>query len=594
MIKLINITKKYNNIILNNVNLQLYEGNIYVIKGISGSGKTTLLNIISLLDSDYEGEYFYKNKKISLMSEKEKSEIKKNISYEFQKSYLFKSLTIRENLLFINDDNNLIEYYAKKFNIESILDKKAEAISGGERQRVSLIRALISNSEVIILDEPTSSLDKNNSLIFSHYLKKLDLRNKIVIISTHKNIYDDFASNIFNIQYGKITSTHKNNNYHNYQSCNNHSVNYNFKYDLLFVKKRKKKRVVLLLMLILFFLLLNVIISLLVNVKKEIIIKYTEKYPLHVLNIKSNSLEYVNLDIKKIYDNYLIKTYEFDAYTLLEKSDSYIGSDETIEYGTYPKKYNDILVTMSFFNSNYENCDFKEIIGKKLTINDQDFYISGILNDNIQIFLSNNVYRNIINEDDSIKPSIFIPYEKMKEIGEKTNDVIITISKDNTIELYNNGGEISFGNMSFSFDLPWLSKIENSAFVIYNYSLTIVFVFILIIIFLFFFFVSKISLELFYRKKEIGFLRLLNISNARIKRIYILDYFWEVIMAYIISIILFGIICCYVKYKFGMNFFIPIFINLLLIIMVLLYFYLLIIIPLLKYLKRDILKCINN
>jgi len=142
--------------ILDNVNFSFSSGNFYVLSGESGCGKTTLLNIIA----DYTKADF--------------GEVLSNsqIEYLFQDDMLFSNLTVEENLkirLYAKNSEyeNLeadIKTALKKFKIEHLLNQKAAFLSGGERQRVELAGITLSNPDIILMDEPTAKLDKDNKL----------------------------------------------------------------------------------------------------------------------------------------------------------------------------------------------------------------------------------------------------------------------------------------------------------------------------------------------------------------------------------------------------------------------------------------------
>ena len=204
MIKLVNLEKSFDFKVLDKINLEFKPGNIYVLKGKSGSGKTTLLNLISGLDSDYTGSIYINDKNLKNLKKDEITNYRNNIGYMRQECLLYRNLTVLDNLLLIENNKDKIIDLCKKFNIDEIINKYPYEISGGERERVSLIRALLNDNKILLLDEPSANLDKDNSENFVKYLKKIDISDKIIIISTHENIYDDIASVIINIEYGKI------------------------------------------------------------------------------------------------------------------------------------------------------------------------------------------------------------------------------------------------------------------------------------------------------------------------------------------------------------------------------------------------------
>ena len=152
--------KKLN--VLKDINLQIEEGSIVTIKGPSGSGKSTLLSIIGTLDSADSGEFSINGKKIQ--DELNKEKIDKN------------------------QINKLFEYFDLKDRMKSFPND----LSGGEKQRVAVMRAIINNPSVIIADEPTGNLDKENVLKMISLFQKLNTEKKLtIIIATHdENVFD--------------------------------------------------------------------------------------------------------------------------------------------------------------------------------------------------------------------------------------------------------------------------------------------------------------------------------------------------------------------------------------------------------------------
>ena len=159
---------------LNNINYNFKEGKFYAIMGQSGSGKTTLINILGLVDVPTRGKYFFNGLEVQKLSNDKLSEIRNNeIGFVFQHFYLNNRLTALENVLLptlINKKHTkeeIIENAKKLFNnlgLESRMNHYPNELSGGEQQRVSLIRALINEPSVILADEPTGNLDYNNEL----------------------------------------------------------------------------------------------------------------------------------------------------------------------------------------------------------------------------------------------------------------------------------------------------------------------------------------------------------------------------------------------------------------------------------------------
>ena len=183
--------------VLKGINIELEEGQFVSITGPSGSGKTTLLNIIALIDSLDTGNISIFGENLSNLSEKNKSILrKKNFGFVYQSNHLFDDFNAIENVSIpmILNGCSKIDAYKKS---ETILDKFGlinrkshfpNSLSGGEQQRVAIARAVANNPRVVIADEPTGNLDKENSLIIFNYLMEyVDSEKMTVIMATHNN-----------------------------------------------------------------------------------------------------------------------------------------------------------------------------------------------------------------------------------------------------------------------------------------------------------------------------------------------------------------------------------------------------------------------
>ena len=186
--------------IFKNVTLNIKKGDLVALVGPSGSGKSTLLNMISLIDKPTSGQIIFNNIDVKNLNENGKDNIrKKHISMIYQNNNLLADFTALENVLMpliIREEKiKLSEKKAEKilagFNLKSRLNHYPDELSGGEQQRVAIARALISETDLILADEPTGNLDyKTSQEIFSYFLKLKKL-NKTIIFATHNR---DLAS----------------------------------------------------------------------------------------------------------------------------------------------------------------------------------------------------------------------------------------------------------------------------------------------------------------------------------------------------------------------------------------------------------------
>ncbi|MBY8983363.1 MAG: ABC transporter ATP-binding protein [Candidatus Lokiarchaeota archaeon] len=200
---------------VNNVSLDLNKGEIILISGPSGSGKTTLLSMIGCLLSPTSGKIIIDNENISQISQKSLWKILLNrIGFIFQQFNLFQALTARENvqipLQLMRKNNNIKEKSAKllkELGLENRINHLPKELSGGEKQRVSIARALINNPDIILADEPTANLDsKSGHDVIELTQKMVKKQNCAMIIVTHDNRIEDIADRVFIMEDGKIES----------------------------------------------------------------------------------------------------------------------------------------------------------------------------------------------------------------------------------------------------------------------------------------------------------------------------------------------------------------------------------------------------
>ena len=199
LLETINIKKTYehingNIILFNNLNLKIKQGDLIALIGSSGSGKSSLIHLLALLDNPSKGKILINNKDTSSLNESQKDEIRrKNISIIFQDNNLLSDFTALENvmmpLLIKGENEKDILSKAKKIlkdvKILNRSDHFPNELSGGEQQRVSIARALIAETDLILADEPTGNLDfKTSKEIFSLFLKLKKLK-KTIIFATH-------------------------------------------------------------------------------------------------------------------------------------------------------------------------------------------------------------------------------------------------------------------------------------------------------------------------------------------------------------------------------------------------------------------------
>ena len=205
------LNKKLN--VLNNINIKIKKGDLVALLGPSGSGKSTLLHLLALLDRPSTGEIYFDSKKISLLSEKSKDNIRGNkISIIYQQNNLLNDFSALENveiaLISSGATQKKSSLLAKALLSQVGLSKRYNHfpvdLSGGEQQRVAIARALINEPELILADEPTGSLDRFNSNEIFNFFLKMKTKKRTIIYATHNRQLADKADYKLSIIDGSI------------------------------------------------------------------------------------------------------------------------------------------------------------------------------------------------------------------------------------------------------------------------------------------------------------------------------------------------------------------------------------------------------
>ena len=218
IIKLSKISKKFKGnqkdiVVLKNVNFKINKGDLVSLTGPSGSGKSTLLHIIALLDQPTSGEVFFKEKNFSKSDDEEKDFVRrKGISIIYQQNNLLSDFTALENVAIplVNNGFSWRESIKKAIKILSSvnlykrLNHFPSELSGGEQQRVAVARALITEPDLILADEPTGSLDRKTANEIFLLFQKIKSEKRAVIYATHNRELSNKADYKLNILDGNI------------------------------------------------------------------------------------------------------------------------------------------------------------------------------------------------------------------------------------------------------------------------------------------------------------------------------------------------------------------------------------------------------
>jgi putative ABC transport system ATP-binding protein len=208
---------------LNDVNLEIKEGEFCAVMGPSGCGKSTLLNIMGLLDNPTSGEYYFMGHEISDFTERDRARLRKgNIGFVFQSFNLIDELTVFENvelpLLYLG-----VSAEERKKKVEASLERMSmmhrrnhfpQQLSGGQQQRVAIARATVADAKLILADEPSGNLDSDHGDEVMKLLSELNELGTTIIMVTHSPHDADYARRVIQLFDGKIVTENMQEGFH--------------------------------------------------------------------------------------------------------------------------------------------------------------------------------------------------------------------------------------------------------------------------------------------------------------------------------------------------------------------------------------------
>lgn len=208
-------TKEIESTVLDGLNLEIKEGEFVSIMGPSGCGKSTLLNILGLIDSGSSGSYKLFDEETIHMSERERTKFRKGkIGFVFQSFNLIDELTVYENielpLVYMKigkkEREERVENIMKRFSILNRKKHFPQQLSGGQQQRVAVARAVVTNPQLILADEPTGNLDSKRGKVVMSHLKQLHREGATIVMVTHSKQFAEIADRKVRLFDGKVIS----------------------------------------------------------------------------------------------------------------------------------------------------------------------------------------------------------------------------------------------------------------------------------------------------------------------------------------------------------------------------------------------------
>ncbi|MBN2869704.1 MAG: ATP-binding cassette domain-containing protein [Campylobacterales bacterium] len=194
--------------VLNGVDLVIEPGSFTAIIGESGSGKTTLLSILSTLLQPSRGSVRYDGKTFGELGNIDRFR-RHNIGFVFQFHYLISYLTLRENVALAALDQTLVDPLLEALGIARLEGRYSDEVSGGERQRAAIARALINRPSVVFADEPTGNLDTKNALGVYELFKRFSIEGTGFVVASHDKKIADYADIIIEMEDGVVKQIHQ-------------------------------------------------------------------------------------------------------------------------------------------------------------------------------------------------------------------------------------------------------------------------------------------------------------------------------------------------------------------------------------------------
>ncbi len=214
-LKKVYTTEEVETTALNNINVEVKEGEFVAMMGPSGCGKSTLLNLLGLLDNPTDGEYYFFDHEVSDYSERQRANLRKsNIGFVFQSFNLIDELTVFENielpLLYLgytaSDRKGRVNEILENMQIMHRKNHFPQQLSGGQQQRVAVARAVVARPKLILADEPTGNLDSAHGDEVMNLLTELNESGTAIVMVTHSPAYAEYSQRIIHLFDGHVVT----------------------------------------------------------------------------------------------------------------------------------------------------------------------------------------------------------------------------------------------------------------------------------------------------------------------------------------------------------------------------------------------------
>lgn len=542
MIELNNIFIKYNKLIIDNGSIKIPTNKFTVIKGKSGSGKTALLYRIALVCHDTNYDYYYDGEKINIKDQNLCSYYRKNnISFALQENQLLEHLTVKEilyhyahiNQIVLNDKE--INEMIKLMRLDVSLDQNIMTLSLGERQRLSIACAIVKKPKILVLDEPTASLDEENELMILKIIKDLS-KSMTVICSSHSENADMFADVIYTIEDKKII---KIKGEMNDLSC---TKNPETSLGFSFIKTYFRT----------YFQCYRFLYSMMLMVL-TLSLLFMNMFSILISNTQNDNIQL----LEKQFETKMIVTHDEDAKYIDEQYQSYIELNHENAYPLYPM-YCNINGINVYVVPYFPNDKFDKYLGSHLADDEKGLYVDdatyfAIRNKDLPIQINhrienitpviNGIFKESVSQHYTTNGNrfIYMPYDMMIDLydpqpGEKVTSYVLLY--DNYNQLLDDKEILLAQGYHINDTFIDTETIEEMN----HYYTKMKFIFFGIIAIASVLIDLAINLYLYFqRRKEITLLKISGLNNKNIYKIFIFEFIIEYLSVILVSTVI--VIC---------------------------------------------------
>lgn len=557
MLEIKKLSKRYDDIIIDNLSICFPSTGMVVIVGKSGCGKTTLLNILGGIDQEYDGEILFDQQNIKTI----KNYCRKHVGFIFQNFNLINWLNTKENYILPKFFGNIIfkreiDDRREKLELTSFLKKRPALLSGGQKQRVAMLRAMIKNVDILLCDEPTGSLDDENAEMIFELLKQ-EAKERLVIVITHnKQLAYRYADQIFTFQNGKLLGKYRRDKSDNFYCRLKEKKNPFDMCKLVLMQYRANffRNTKIVTGVVMALLCIMITFTLSDSLTKQIQKQLSNIFPSQLVSLQTRNdipLKYQELvDLKNNKDiTYLygeMKDYEFMGVSLQE---SY-QSDKTVYISDMTKELknnklekgreirNDNEIVLSKTTAIHLNKDYQQLLNKEV----YGYYLHGDIIKRVVLKVVG------ISDETTVFDTIYInELANVKQVSEvfnqDINELVFSIGMiniDNQVNVDDSLEKLRKENKKFEFKVAGddiSARIDS--FLLQVHRVLILFS-LLAIVSACFLIGEVLYLSVVEKTKDIGIFRCLGASKLQLRLLVLLECFMVITIAYLLSYLIFN------------------------------------------------------